>query len=253
MAGLARTRRPALNVDYSIVIPAYNEEALLPRTLRCVEAAMARLAGREGEVIVVDNASSDRTPEIAAARGARLVREPHRQIARARNAGARAARGRHLVFLDADTLIPPLLLRRSLEALETGRFVGGGTTIDADRPLALPDRLFFSGVVLLMKLARLAAGSYLFCLGGAFEGTGGFDERYYASEEIHFSQALKRWGRRRGLRFVVLREKALTSARKLDWLGFRGIIGGFLRVARDPKALESREGCPMWYERPDVP
>jgi glycosyltransferase involved in cell wall biosynthesis len=237
--------------DYSIVIPAYNEERLLPRTLRSVRRAMDRLPELAGEVVVADNASTDRTAQVAAESGARVVHEPHRQIARARNAGAAAARGRYLIFLDADTTLPPRLLRRTLAALESGRFAGGGAFVASDRRLGLGERLFFAFVLFLMHVARWAAGSYAFCLREAFEGVGGFDERYYASEEIHFSRAVGRWGRRRGLGFLVLPDKVVTSARKLDWLGLRGVLRGFWEAGREPGRLFSREGCAMWYERPD--
>jgi len=178
--------------DYSIIIPAYNEEALLPRTLRSLRRAMERLPEYEGEVIVTDNASTDRTAGVAAAHRARVVHEPHRQIARARNAGAAAARGRYLIFLDADTTLPPRLLRRTLAALESGRYAGGGAFVDSDRELAFLERAFFDVVLFLMRLGRWAAGSYVFCLREAFDAAGGFDERYYASEEIHFSRAVRR-------------------------------------------------------------
>jgi len=65
--------------DYSIVLPAYNEEALLPATLGRLREAMAEVPLR-GEIVVCDNNSSDRTAEAAAAAGARVVLEPKNQI-----------------------------------------------------------------------------------------------------------------------------------------------------------------------------
>lgn len=92
--------------DYSIIVPAYNEEDCLPGTLAYLGRAMAGVPDAAGEVVVVDNASTDRTAAIASRWGARVVFEPHRQIARARNAGAAAARGGRLIFVDADTHVP---------------------------------------------------------------------------------------------------------------------------------------------------
>ena len=77
---------------YSIVVPAWNEEALLPATLASLRTAMAAVP-HEGEIVVCDNNSTDGTAAAARAGGARVVFEPRNQIARARNAGARAARG----------------------------------------------------------------------------------------------------------------------------------------------------------------
>lgn len=71
----------------SIIVPAHNEEKLLPETLRSIRAALDRVEV-ESEVIVVDNASVDRTPEIAEAAGARVISELVRNIGRVRNTGA---------------------------------------------------------------------------------------------------------------------------------------------------------------------
>jgi glycosyltransferase involved in cell wall biosynthesis len=81
----------------------------LPVTLEHLSRASDRLGvcrDEEVEVIVVDNASTDRTAEIALASGARVVPVPEHNIGRVRNAGASAAAGDLLVFLDADTVVP---------------------------------------------------------------------------------------------------------------------------------------------------
>ena len=93
--------------DYSVIIPAYNEELHLPETLRNLQKAMEAVTPLRGEIIVVDNNSTDRTAEIAHDAGARVVFEAHNQISRARNCGGRAANSRNLIFLDADTIIRP--------------------------------------------------------------------------------------------------------------------------------------------------
>src|SRR4030065_256939 len=102
-----------MSIDYSIIIPAYNEQELLPATLQSVQQAMA-VQELAGEVIVVDNNSTDAPATIAAPAGARVVTEAINQISRVRNAGARAANGRYLIFLDADTVISPKLLIKAL-------------------------------------------------------------------------------------------------------------------------------------------
>ncbi len=90
----------------SFIVPAHDEEAAIAATVRAIRAAAAS-AQAAFEIIVVDDASSDRTAELAAAEGAQVLRIERRQIAAARNAGARAARGDTFVFVDADTLIAP--------------------------------------------------------------------------------------------------------------------------------------------------
>ncbi len=115
----------------SIVIPAFNEEKLLGRCLAAVaEAASAlRELGCDHEVVVCDNHSTDRTSEIAAAAGAKVVFEPVNQIGRARNTGAASATGDWLLFLDADSFPSPALFADLAGAMTSGRYLGGGANV----------------------------------------------------------------------------------------------------------------------------
>src|SRR5438045_7390866 len=95
------------DIRQTLVIPAHNEEALLPRLLDTVDIARARYSFGAGaiEVIVADNASTDRTAEIAAARGCRVVSVAQRAIAAARNGAAACAQSPILAFVEADMQI----------------------------------------------------------------------------------------------------------------------------------------------------
>lgn len=104
------------NIDYSIIIPAYNEEEYLPYTLKSIIKSMKAISRLTGEIIVTDNNSTDSTAAIAKEYGARVVFEEHQQISRARNTGAKAALGKYLIFVDSDTLISPLLLEKTLNS-----------------------------------------------------------------------------------------------------------------------------------------
>jgi len=237
--------------DYSIVVPAYNEEALLPRTLASLAEAMAA-TNATGEIVVCDNNSTDLTAERARAAGARVVFEPVNQISRARNAGARAARGRFLVFVDADTIVAPELLEAALDLLQSARVCGGGSTVRLEG--ADPDGLAAAAIRSWNRLSRwrrLAAGSFVFVTREAFEAVGGFSERVYASEEIWLSRAVRRWGAARGLEFAILDEHpALTSNRKSDWYPAAVLLGSALLILVFPWAVCSRRLCWLWYRRP---
>ena len=238
--------------DYSIVLPAYNEAALLPATLAALRQAMAGVP-LAGEIVVCDNNSTDATAEAARAAGARVVFEPMNQISRARNAGARAARGRFLVFVDADTLVPPPLLAGALAALATGRACGGGAGVIMEGISGgLAGRMvrFWNG---LSRGRRLAAGSFVFCLREAFFDVGGFSEQVYASEEIWLSRALRRWGRPRGLEFVILDGAVTTSGRKARWYPAPLLLGVMIGFVICPWLVRSRHYCWLWYKRPAHP
>ena len=103
----------------SFIVPAYNEELLIGRTLAAIHAA-AREVGEPYEVIVVDDASTDGTATVAGQGGARVVPVHYRQIGRVRNAGARVATGGIFVFVDADTLITAVTLHATLAVLAAG-------------------------------------------------------------------------------------------------------------------------------------
>ena len=240
-----------MTVDYSIIVPAYNEEDYLPATMASLKESMVALSEFSGEIVVTNNNSTDRTAEIAEESGARVVFEEHRQIARARNAGGREARGRYLIFVDGDTRISPALLKKSLTALESGDHCGGGTIVEFDGYISPWFRRFVKLWIFLSRTFKWACGAYVFCTREAFLETGGFDERYYASEEVHFSKALRRWGRKRGQSFVILDEPIITSSRKLEWYGKREILFMILSLIFSFRPLRSRNACHnIWYRRP---
>ena len=235
----------------SILIPAFNEEKLIGEVLDSVLQSIAAIAPVPCEIIVCDNNSTDRTAEIALGKGALVVHEPYNQIARARNAAAKAARGKWLIFVDADTFLSPALLRNTVAALESGKVCAGGAVLKVDIKLkGLMAPLILKTWNRISPFFGLAAGSYIFCDREAWVDTGGFDENYYAGEEIFFSKKLKLWGRARGLKFKVFTHTPiLTSARKFEWYGQRELLLTILRMTR-PGAINSREQCGLWYTRP---
>lgn len=94
---------------FSVVIPAYNEESMIGQ---CLDSLRAQDFDGSVELIVVDNNSTDATAEIAAAHGARVVREQRPGVVWARQTGFEAARGTYVITTDADTLFTPSWLSR---------------------------------------------------------------------------------------------------------------------------------------------
>lgn len=234
---------------YSIIIPAYNEQDYLPATLAALAQAIQPISHR-GEVIVVDNNSTDATADIAGRWGARVVFEPVNQIARARNAGAAHARAAHLVFVDADTVVPPALLARALERLCRGRWAGGGALIRPDQPLKGMGAVGLKLWNRLSEATGTAAGSFIFCRRDAFEAVGGFDRRVFAGEELLFSLACKRWGRSKGLDFAIIADTpVITSTRKLATYGPAQLAALALLVVFPPAVLFRSLVDPLWYRR----
>jgi glycosyltransferase involved in cell wall biosynthesis len=224
----------------SFIVPAYNEERYLGATLEAIHAA-ARAVGEPYEIVVADDASADRTAEIAVAGGARVVSVAKRQIAATRNAGARASSGEVLIFVDADTRVNAPLVAEALAALRAGA-VGGGAPVRFDRsPLWL--KALMVAFVPVFRFAQWAAGCFVYCTRDAFEKAGGFDEAYFAAEEIAFSRALKRHGR-----FVTLRSFVTSSSRKLETHSFGDFLWLCARLAAGGLgSVKKRSSTAFWY------
>lgn len=235
----------------SFLIPAYNEERFIARAVESAHRS-ARDCGLDSyEVVVCDNASTDATARLAEAAGARVVRETHRQIARARNVAAAFSSADWLVWLDADAVLDARVLHGTLAALGSGRCCGGGAPIHLDGIANL--RLARTAVAVwngISRVMRVAAGSYFFALREGWEATGGFDERFYAGEELGFSRALKRWGRKRGMRFVIVDGTVSSSARKVGQYTTAEAVRQIL-VFMWPGNLRRRDRCAFWYDRRD--
>lgn len=236
----------------SIIIPAFNEAKLLPRTLAALDDARNAFTARgwASEVIVCDNNSTDGTGDLARARGARVVFEPHNQIARARNAGAAAADGDWLLFLDADSVPTRELLAEASDLVARGDTLFIGACVRLDGEVGLVAKAFLHGWNLLSRTLRWMAGSFVLVETAAFREVGGFSLQLYAGEELDLSRRLKQLARRRGRRVAILRRHALeSSARRIRFTTHREMLRFLLRATWRPRATPmSREACAMWYD-----
>ena len=223
----------------SFIVPAFNEEAELPRTLRAIHSAAA---GYEYEIVVVNDGSTDATAAIGQQFGARVISIDRRQIAAARNAGARAARGDVFIFVDADTRIGPEHVRGALHALSDG-FAGGSGRLAFDGEIPPWGKVMFHVFSTLYFGLNLGAGAFLFTTRENFFTVSGFDEIYFAGEEVFFTVALKRLGK-----FTLLREPAITSGRKLRMYSCWKIFGRLLSLLfHGPRGVMSRKKLDLWY------
>jgi glycosyltransferase involved in cell wall biosynthesis len=139
-------------VDVSVIIPALNEEKCLAKTLESVSRQKTSL---NYEIVVADNGSEDRTVEIAEKYADRVVSVKRKGIWIGRNTGAEKSRGNALVFVDADTTIPPnyldavnaVLFDDSISGLSCAfRFEKHGRVLDAIEELS-NSYLLFKGVI----------------------------------------------------------------------------------------------------------
>jgi glycosyltransferase involved in cell wall biosynthesis len=217
----------------SFIVPAHNEERWIGKCLGSIRATMEKVP-EPYEIIVVDDASTDSTYQVACQMGARTIQVSHRKISAVRNQGARAAGGEVFFFVDADTQINERAVSEALAVLRSGA-AGGGCVFDFDGPVPLWGHIIHSMACVMARLIRWVGGCFIFCTREAYSATGGFSERLAAGEDIAFVQALKKVGR-----FVVLKPRVVTSGRKLDVVGPWEVIKLVLTIAVRGSRYESK-------------
>jgi cellulose synthase/poly-beta-1,6-N-acetylglucosamine synthase-like glycosyltransferase len=268
-------------VTISFVVPAYNEEALIASCLHAILAETSRV-GCSAEIIVVDNASTDRTHQVAAAiPGVVIVDEPQRGLVQARRAGCRAARGELIANIDADTMVPPGWLDTVLAtfarhpdlAALSGPFVHYDLSKSAQVTAAIFYRFAFVSYLLVRFVFRAGSmmqGGNFVVRKSAVEAADAFNSNFsfYGEDTelarrlskvggVKFSFALPAFssGRRlaaEGLFHVALRYSMnylwtvlFKQPFTLDWLDFRHSAGAddsASLVAATPAAGEPPQG-----------
>jgi glycosyltransferase involved in cell wall biosynthesis len=216
---------------FSLIIPAFNEEAYLPVLLDSVDAARSCYAGGRDdiEVVVVDNASSDSTAELARSHGCRVFGEDRRVIAAVRNTGARNARGHVLVFVDADNIMHPDTFNAIDRSLSTGKVIAGATGVTMQR-WSLGIAITYIVMIPIVWLTGMDTG-VVFCGREDFEAIGGYNEGLLFAEDVQFLWDLMRLGRKRGQKLSrITSARAIFSTRKFDRHGDWHYLWMVLRI-----------------------
>jgi glycosyltransferase involved in cell wall biosynthesis len=204
----------------SMIIPCHNEAALLPRLLASIETARRAFRGNPAdiEVIVADNASTDDTAAIATSAGCRVAFTAVRRIAAARNAGAAAARGGILAFIDADSQIHPDTFNVITAFMGRPGVVGGTTGATMER-WSVGIAVSYAMMLPIVWATTMDVG-VVFCRRADFDAVGGYDETLKFAEDVKLLLDLRRVGRRRGSRLIRARSaKVIASTRKFDQFG----------------------------------
>jgi len=199
---------------FSVVIPAFNEEILLPHLLLCLK----KQTYRDFETIVADYDSTDDTPNIIKKFGVKSVRGGNRPGI-SRNFGAEVATGEYIVFLDSDTTVGVGFLEKLSKQIEKRGFVAASGFFRGDKGSAF-DRFthqflnyyFWS----LQKIDPHACGFYFVIKRDVFEKLGGFDPKIIMAEDHDLALRVSKIGK-----FTYLRKPTVTvSTRRVKREGF---------------------------------
>lgn len=219
----------------SVIVPAHNEEKYVKRCIESIKKSATHFKGNV-EIIVVCNRCTDRTEEIALENSAHVVKNEDRCIARVRNAGIKAARGKVILTMDCDNRMTPGTIQEVYAKLKSGEYIGGGAPMRFERysfPLFLNDMMCRMG----FKLTGLYCGIF-WAEKKSFEAIGGFVDKR-AFEDVDTAKNLRKYGKSLGKKYGVLQKNYLiNSTRKYDdlgdWLYFKLMIknaGTLLKAA----------------------
>jgi glycosyltransferase involved in cell wall biosynthesis len=213
--------KPSPAVRISVVIPAHNEERYLGRTL----ASLQRQNYGWFETIVVANGCTDLTVEVARERCDRLVELSEKSLGIARNLGARLAKGELLVFLDADTALEAVALRRIAEVFNRNH--AAGTLCGRPNCTQTKYRLIYAAKNFLHRWSLHPGSSgVIICWKDQFEYIGGFDEDLAVRENSELIHRLKRFGKYRFIGDV----SATNSMRRYEKRGFGKVLWLWLKL-----------------------
>jgi GT2 family glycosyltransferase len=204
-------------VHISIIVPVYNA----PQALRECLSALSDSSGADAEIIVVDDASTDDTPAVAARMGVRLLRLTRNSgPAAARNYGARQARGDILCFVDADVVVGPEMVRhlRQLFAANPDVAAVFGSYDACPRAQGVVSQYRNLLHHFVHQHGNPEASTFWAGCGAirrpVFEALGGFDEQRFprpSIEDIELGYRLRQAGYR------ILLDKALQGTHLKRW------------------------------------
>jgi hypothetical protein len=237
-------------VRVSFIVPALNVEATLEACLDAILAAAPRTVERE--VLVIDNGSTDRTVEIARARGARVISAPGLSVAALRNLGAQTARGDILACVDADCVIGEGWLTAALAHFDdpTVGAVGAPTAVPEDATWVQRMWALHRHRRTTLRVVDWLPTENLVLRKSAFQAIDGFNATLATCEDVDLCYRL-------GQRHRILSDPALRSIhlgeaptlarffRKERWRGRGNLAGLFahrLRLAELPSVA-----LPLYY------
>lgn len=215
-----------------MIVPVRNDPEGLAR---CLDGLLGQRAGWSFEVIVVDNGSSDATPDRAAAHPVRprVLTELRRGSYAARNAGILAARAPLLAFTDADCVPSPQWLEQGVIALQDGEVAGGRIDTRLRRPTSIWEQ--WDGAHYLNQEAYVAEGfaatANLFMRTEALDAVGPFDPSLLSSGDLEWGLRATAAGLRLGYAPEAVVAHRVRGTARETWQLHRRLGAGWRALA----------------------
>ncbi len=193
----------------SIIIPAYNEEKYIEKTLKSIQ----NQDYENKEIIVVCNGCTDNTKKIAKKYAKKVFELKNPDLVEARNFGATKAEGKKLVFLDADTYFKEKGILKDIA--NTNAVIG--TCKGSPDNKKFKFQLFWLAKNLLLKKGRISG--ITFCNKDIFNKVNGYETNSHPFENINLIKKFRKYGK-----FKVINKKVVTSTRRFEKFGFATLL-----------------------------
>ncbi|CDF02834.1 uncharacterized protein BN739_00164 [Ruminococcus sp. CAG:624] len=209
---------------FTIVIPTHNEEKYIAKCIKAVRRAEKNVPDDNVQILVVLNRCTDRTEEIARKYGADVIYNSEKCLSKIRNAGVKAAKGRFIVTIDADSMMPYNALSKIKSMLESNEYIGGGARPKFERMslgiLITEIYIVLKLLPIIKKSGGILSATMFWFRKTDFELLGGFNEELVSVEDADFAKRLKALGDSKNMKYGVIKKPSvITSSRKFDEFG----------------------------------
>ena len=209
---------------FTIVIPAHNEEKYIAKCIKAIRRAEKYVPNDRVQILVVLNRCTDKTEKISRKYGADVIFNEDKCLSKIRNDGVKAAKGRFIVTIDADSLMPYNALIKIKSMLGSNEYIGGGARPKFDRMslgiLITEIYIIFKLLPIIRKSGGILSATMFWFRKEDFETIGGFNEELVSVEDADFAKRLKALGDVKGMKYGVIKKPSVvTSSRKFDEFG----------------------------------
>lgn len=206
----------------SVIIPACNEEKYITKTLESIK----KQNYPHIESIVVCNGCTDKTFQVAIPNADKVLKLEEGNVSKARNFGAKVAKGSTLVFLDADTLLKEEAIQR---IIETNATIGLCKAVPDKNKLIAHFFLWFKGLFWWLNWSN----GLIFCKKEVFDKITGFNEELTKKEDSDFTKRAREHGKLKLAKTCVI-----GSMRRHENWGYIKVIGFWIKEQFFPSKEE---------------